>query len=183
MYVTPVLNGWTLIFGALPEVAHSVDDDTAENALRRGARERCRELSATFGAGYWYGASCGDDWTAWCLAESGTVVRYYDAFEPDAQIGPAHPAESGYLLPHEDGFPAGAFDGINPNDTKAFMARYLQVKEELAIPDTAHATTIAAWTSVNPAALGPDTSVTGHGLIAVTACGRNLPSPPGALKI
>lgn len=112
-----------------------------------------------------------------------SIVRYYDAFEPGDQIGPAHPAESGYLLPHENGFPDGAFDGVNPNDTKAFMARFLQVKETLAIPDTAHATAIAARTSVNPAALGPQTSVVGHGLIAATAWGRSLPSPPGTLKI
>ena len=183
MYVTPVLDGWMLVFGALPEVAHADSDSAAEDALRRGAQERCRELSVRFGAAHWYGASCGDDWTAWCLAESGTSVRYYDAFSPGGPIGPAHPAESGYLLPHEDGFPDDAFDGINPDDTKAFMTRYLQVKETLAIPDTAHATTIAARTSVNPAALGPHTSVTGHGLIAATACGRSLPSPPGALKI
>lgn len=73
--------------------------------------------------------------------------------------GPPYPAESGYLLPHERGLPRGA------------------------IPDTAYATTVAARTSVNPAALGPHTSVTGHGLIAATACGRSLPSPPGALNI
>src|SRR6266702_1178747 len=69
----------------------------------------------------------------------------------------------GYLLPHENGFPAGSFDGVDANNTEASMSRYRQVKEELAIPDTAHATTVAARTSVNPAALGPRTSVTGHG--------------------
>jgi hypothetical protein len=182
MYVTPQLDGWTLVFGSLPEVAHA-ERAASDNRLRRSAQERCRELSARFGAAHWYGASCGDDWTAWCLAESGSIVRYYDAFEPGDQVGPAHPAESGYLLPHEDGFPDGALGGVDPNDTEAFLARYLQVKEELAIPDTAHATTVAARASVNPATLGPLTSVTGHGLIAATACGRDLPSPPGALKI
>ena len=182
-YVTPVLDGWTLIFGALQEVAHARSHSAAEEALRHGVQGRCRELSVRFGAAHWYGASCGDDWTAWCLAESGSIVRYYDAFSPGDQIGPAHPAESGFLLPHEDGFPGDAFDGVNPDDTTAFMTRYLQVKEALAIPDTAHATTVAARTSVNPAALGPHTSITGHGLIAATACGRSLPSPPGALKI
>jgi len=57
------------------------------------------------------------------------------------------------------------------------------VKEELTIPDTAHATTVASRASVDPAALGPHTTVAGHGLIAATACGRQQPSPPGALKI
>lgn len=183
MYVTPFFSGWTLVFGELPEVAHAGHGEAHNEAMRRSVLEHCRELSAAFGAAHWYGASCGDDWTAWCLAEGGDIVRYYDIEEPRDQIGPAHPAESGYLLPHEDGFPDDAFDGINPNDTKAFTARYLQVKEALAIPDPAHATTIAARTSVNPAALGPHTSVTGHGVIAATECGRSLASPPGALKI
>ena len=128
---------------------------TREDALRRDTQERCREPSARSGAAHWYGASCGDEWTAWCLAEAGSIVRYYDVFDPGGQIGPPHPAESGYLLPHEDGFPPGAFDGVDPSGTQAFTARYRQVKEELAIPDAAHATAIAARASVNPAALGP----------------------------
>ncbi len=183
MYVTPVLDGWTLIFGELPEVAHAGHGDARAAALRRAAVQRCRELSARFGAAHWYGASCGDEWTAWCLAEGGDIVRYYDVWEPGDQIGLPHPAESGYLLPHEDGFPADAFDGISAADTEAYMARYCQVKEELAIPDAAHATTIAARISINPAALGPHTSVAGHSVIAATTCGRHQPSPPGALKI
>jgi hypothetical protein len=87
------------------------------------------------------------------------------------------------VLPHEDGFPAGPFDGVDPNDHEAFMARYQQVKEQLAIPiphtpppsPPGHRSTPQRWDRAPPSQ--------GHGLIAATACGRNLPSPPGALKI
>lgn len=93
MYVTPALDGWTLVFGMTPAVAHA-EAGEVEAALRPDALSRCAALSAVFGSAHWYGASCGDGWTAWCLAEAGEVVRYYDEFDPDEPIGEGHPAET-----------------------------------------------------------------------------------------
>ncbi|WP_327411646.1 hypothetical protein [Streptomyces sp. NBC_01233] len=75
--------------------------------------------------------SCGDGWTAWCSAEAGAVVRHYDAFdaEENGDEGPSHPGESGYLLPHEHGFPEDAFDGVDASDSAAFAAHYHGLKE------------------------------------------------------
>lgn len=181
-YVSPVLDGWTLVFGDLPEITH-LRLDAESDIAREATMEVCRDLSARFGAAHWYGASCADAWTAWCLAEDGRIARYYDAFEPQEQIGPRHPAESGYLLPHEDGFPDSAFDGIDINDRNAYLRRYTAVRQQLIIPDEAHATTVAARASTNPAGLGPHTAVSGHAVLAATTCARYQPSPPGALTI
>ncbi|WP_433473776.1 HEAT repeat domain-containing protein [Spirillospora sp. CA-142024] len=175
VYVTPRLDGWTLVFGE-PFDSH---DDELDPAAVQG---HCRELSRRFGAAHWYGASCGDSWTAWCVAEKGEIARYYDIEDPDDQIG-SHAAEDDHVLPHIDAFPDGAFDGVDYNDSDAFLARYLQVKKDLGIPDNAHATTVAARASVDPAALGPATDVQGHGVLALTPCGREHGHPRGALDI
>ncbi|URM95466.1 HEAT repeat domain-containing protein [Actinomadura madurae] len=175
VYVTPQVDGWTLLFGD-PFDYHDEEVDAA--AVQR----HCRELSVRFGAAHWYGASCGDSWTAWCVAEKGEIVRYYDIEEPEDQIG-SHPAEDGYVLPHIDAFPDDAFEGVDINDSDAFLARYLQVKKDLGIPDDAHATTVAARASVDPSALGPETDVQGHGVVALTPCGRERGHPRGALDI
>ncbi|MFB4306772.1 HEAT repeat domain-containing protein [Actinomadura sp. GTD37] len=175
VYVSPRLDGWTLVFGT---PFHTGDELDAEELM-----DHCRTLSTRFGAAHWYGASCGDAWTAWCVAEQGEIVRFYDIFEEDDQIGPPHPAEEGYVLPHLDAFPDDAFDGIDIGDSEAFHARYTQLKAELDIPDDCHATTFAARASVDPSTLGPETDVQGHGVLALTACGREQGHPQGALTI
>lgn len=182
VYVSPRLDGWTLVFGRSAEDAHPRDPDQGGEA-GSVERERCRTLSRRFGAAHWYGMSCGDGWTAWCVAEHGEIVRYYDAFEPDDRMGPPHPAEQGYLLPDEDGFPEGAFDDVDPSDPKAYTARYTRLKRELGIPDTCDATLFAARASTDPSSFGPDTRVEGHGVLALTACGRAHGHPRGALRI
>jgi hypothetical protein len=182
MYVTPALDGWTLVFGTMPAVAHA-DPDRGEAVWRDDVVNRCAALSARFGSAHCYGASCGDSWTAWCLAEAGEVVRYYDVFEPDEQIGDSHPAEAGYLLPHVDDFPENTFDGVPPSSNEAFLARYQQVKQEPDVSDEAHATTVAARVSVDPSALSPRTTVVGRAVVALTACGIAEGKVPGALDI
>ncbi|MFJ7911725.1 hypothetical protein [Kitasatospora sp. NPDC096204] len=72
---------------------------------------------------------------------------------------------------------------MDPSASEAFLARYLQVKEELRIPDTCNATDIAARLSTDPGAPGPDTEVVGHGVLTLTACGREHGHPAGALPI
>lgn len=85
MYVTPALNGWTLAFGDPPEQGHA--DGSA--AMVAAMREQVARLSMVFGEVHCYGESCGDGWTSWCIGRDGEVVRYYDAFEPDDEIGEA----------------------------------------------------------------------------------------------
>ncbi|MER7757200.1 HEAT repeat domain-containing protein [Kitasatospora sp. NPDC097643] len=195
VFVSPALNGWTLVFGHSSQDTHRLEDaDDRDAALNQVVRERCTDLSRRFGAAHWYGMSCGDDWTAWCIAENGDVLRHYDAYDAyeaeqdgdnggNGDDGPGHPAEAGYLLPHQDGFPDGAFDGVNLFDSEAFAARYLQVKEELHIPDTCDATDIAACLSVDPGALGAHTRTEGHAVLALTTCGREHGHPAGALPV
>ncbi|MFI5794976.1 HEAT repeat domain-containing protein [Streptomyces sp. NPDC051677] len=192
-FVSPVLDGWTLVFGQPSQDAHRIEeaDDACRDEVMAGVvRERCAELSDRFGAAQWYGMSCGDGWTAWCIAEGGEVLRFYDAFSAE-EVGdeegdrqPGHPAEAGYLLPHQRGsFPDDLFDGVDPSDVEALGARYRQVKEELGIPDTCYAVDVAARLSVDPGSLGPGTAVAGHGVLALTACGREHGHPAGALPI
>ncbi|MFD7257927.1 hypothetical protein [Streptomyces sp. NPDC059874] len=188
VFVSPVLDGFTLVFGGSSQDTHRIEDagdNGLDEAMERVVREKCTELSRRFGAAQWYGMSCGDGWTAWCIAENGEVVRFYDAFdaEESGDDGPGHPAEAGYLLPHEHGFPDDAFDGVNPSDSEAFRARYDRVKEELDIPDTCYAVDIAERLSVDPGSMGATTSVSGHGLLALTACGRVHGHPAGALPV
>ncbi|MEU9358620.1 HEAT repeat domain-containing protein [Streptomyces sp. NPDC048301] len=188
VFVSPALDGWTLVFGHSSQDTHRIEDaDDRVEALSLVVSQRCTELSRRFGSAQWYGMSCGDDWTAWCIAEGGQIVRHYDAYdaeEEDGDGGPVHPAEDGYLLPHQDGgFPGGTFDGVNPMDSEAIAARYRQVKEDLQIPDTCCAGDIAARVSVDPGSLGAHTSTSGHGVLALTACGREHGHPAGALPV
>ncbi|MEU6549030.1 HEAT repeat domain-containing protein [Streptomyces sp. NPDC046915] len=185
-FVSPALDGWTLVFGGSSQDTHRMEEaEDPEETLPVVVRGRCADLSRRFGAAHWYGMSCGDGWTAWCLAEDGEVVRHYDAFAAaeGGEEGPAHPAEAGYLLPHQDGFPADAFDGADFTDAEEFAAWCRRVKEEHRIPDTCYAKDIAARLSVDPGALGAHTRVAGSGVLALTACGRELGHPAGALPV
>lgn len=175
MYVTPVIDGWTLAFGTPPELAHTDPADRGAWAVR--VQALCARLSARFGAAHLYGMSCGDPWTMWCLAEDGTVRRYYEAGTGE-RLG-EHPAEDGYRLPDDDGLPTDAYDGIDPADVDAVAARRAELFERLALPEVCYATEIAAQASVDPSTFGPSTVVTGQALLALTACGREHGTPPG----
>jgi hypothetical protein len=176
VYVSPVLDGWTLVFGDPSEGAMGLAADAS--------RDDCAAaLSARFGTAHWYGEMCGEGWTAWCLAEDGTIVRSFDAEEPEKQVGAPHPAEAGYLLPHEDGVPDGVFEGISAGDGAAVAATYRQLQAEMRAVDIPFASEVAARASVDPSALGPHTSVEGHGVLALTDRGRRDGSPAGALFI
>ncbi|MFG2000706.1 HEAT repeat domain-containing protein [Spirillospora sp. NPDC048911] len=166
VYVSPVLDGWTLVFGAPSDDQHRIGpggDDAFEERLRDTMLARTAALSLRFGTVHWYGMGHrhgmdrADGWTAWIVAANGEVLRYYDAFEPDDQLGRPHPAEEGRLLPHE----RSLADGVESCDAR----------------------TVAAQASVDPGALGPHTRVEGHGVVALTACGREYGHPRGALEI
>lgn len=139
-YVSPAFDGWTLVFGE--PFAHA----------GRSVPELCAVLSAAFGEAHHYGTSCGDSWNAWCIAEDGDVLRYYDAFSPDKAFGDLLEVEEGKCLPHE--------------------------VEDL---EDCWATDVAQEMSHNPADDDWDGDLEGQGVLALTLCGRTHGSPRGAL--
>lgn len=92
VYVSPPLDGWTLVFG----------DSSADAHAEAPVPERCADLSRRFGEAHWYGQSCGDGWNAWCLAAGGEVVRHFDNEDPALTIGGPHPAEDGWALTFDE---------------------------------------------------------------------------------
>ncbi|WP_164540402.1 HEAT repeat domain-containing protein [Streptomyces abyssomicinicus] len=169
VFVSPALDGWTLVFGDTAEDAHRLRNDP-EGEAGPVARARCAALSARFGSAHWYGMSCGDGWTAWCVAERGEVVRHYDVYEAaeggDDGVGAPHPAEAGLLLPHTE--------PDDDADDADVLAHY---------EAQCDATDVAARLSVDPDALGPHTVVSGTGVLALTACGLEHGHPAGALGL
>lgn len=143
VYVTGSWDGWTLVFGE--PFAHA----------DRPVTEICAVLSGVFGEAHHYGMSCGDGWTAWCIAEAGEIVRYYDAFDAENQIGELD-VEEGRGLPHD----------------------WSDENEDL---EDIWATEVAEELSVDPTYFEGD--VEGHGVLALTQCGRTYGSPKGFLPI
>jgi hypothetical protein len=133
IYVSPSLDGWTLVFGRHPGDVHKQLTSTVVTT-------RCAALSKRFGACHWYGLSDGDETAGWCVAEKGEVLNYFDSEDPVSLIGPEWPG-----------------------------------------PGIAKARVMAARLSVNPGELTSETRTEGHGLLAVTKCGRRYGLPPGAL--
>lgn len=79
VYLTPELNGWTLIF-------YYFEYDALQDFVV--------ELSRHFGAAQYFGSDYG--YKGWALAEDGELQRLYlggDETQPDTSIGPPHPAE------------------------------------------------------------------------------------------
>lgn len=56
-------------------------------------------------------------------------------------------------------------------DPETLITRYRRLKEQLQIPDTCYAITLAARLSVDPAALAAGTRVRGHGVLTLTTRG------------
>ncbi|WP_059007085.1 HEAT repeat domain-containing protein [Streptomyces specialis] len=179
VYVSPALDGWTLVFGTPSGDAH------ADDGRSRGARvrSRCAALSRRFGAAHWYGMRCGDDWTAWCLGEGGEVVRFYDVAEPESEVGGEHPAEARCVPHYRSGFPRRALEDLDAADAEAFLACFEEIGRELWLPGQRTAVEVAGQASVDPASIGPQTRVTGRAVLALTACGREHGHPRGALCV
>ncbi|MER7335355.1 MULTISPECIES: HEAT repeat domain-containing protein [unclassified Micromonospora] len=173
VFVTPELNGWTLVLGPW-------------YAFRGGPKreaETCRALSEQFGAAqsYWYDARGGG--SAWLICAAGEVLRQYDDDKPKRSVGARLPVEEGLLLPHEEpDIPDEAWaswDHAAPDADE----RWAEIERRYGVPDTCDALTVAAAMSVDPAGLGPDTDMRGHGLLALTKVGRKHGVAPGALPI
>lgn len=196
VYVSPLLDGWRMVFGCASDDLHPDGGTGCADGLDHDlVKARCAALSLRFGAARWYGMSCGDSWTGWCIAERGEVVRYYDAYAAEQEdeddpeptepvlVGVGHASEEGFALPHEDLFPLEAFADVDRSDPDAFSRRYTQVKNDLNIPDTCDGAIVAGRTSVDPSDLGPQTRKEGSGWLAMTECGRVYGDAPGALSV
>ncbi|MEU4625519.1 HEAT repeat domain-containing protein [Actinoplanes sp. NPDC023801] len=177
-YVTPALDGWTLVFGTFLAPGHQPVPDAEPDG---DDETRCAALSRRFGRAACFSVNCGDSYSAWTLAEGGVVVRSYDCDEPESTIGPPHPAEKGCRLPHEEGLPSEAWDGFTPGPDSARW--YEERLAEYGVLPECTAIDVAARFSVDPSALGPDTRVSGQGVLALTECGRRHGWPPAALEI
>lgn len=192
LYVTAEFDDWTLVFGTPPEMSGLHPErpgrwpgslsDTEERALRAQQQQLCLRLSEQFGRAYWYYSSTGDGVVGWCLAEAGQLVRCYDSEWPEEAVGPPHPAEAGFRMPHDQfDYPDGWFDGVN--DGVGLRARIQQYIRDYNVPPSCTPLAVAERTSVNPATLGPHTRVRGHGVLALTECGRENGIPRAAHRI
>ena len=117
MFISPILDGWTLVFGTPKRVISQGNeagnleprhDDLFPDGEHVAEQRRCVELSPQFGTVYWYVQAevggCGD-WMGWCFAQRGSLIRYYhhDFYEGEIEVGkplaannwPAHPGWGG----------------------------------------------------------------------------------------
>ncbi|HEY3501286.1 MAG TPA: HEAT repeat domain-containing protein [Actinocatenispora sp.] len=88
-YVTPVLDGWTLVFVWDGEF----EDRTVALSRRFGAAHAYLHWDDYHGSGFASG---------WCVAERGRIVRCYVHQDEAYEVGDPLPAEQGRLLPHHD---------------------------------------------------------------------------------
>ncbi|MCU1641493.1 MAG: hypothetical protein JWN03_1768 [Nocardia sp.] len=123
VYVSPALDGWTLIFGesAFPQprdeqrireeqesdfwktIMENQSDDLKQAWLTRVSRpsreERCAQLSRRFGAAHWYKEADDYEWGGWCIAENGDTLRHgnlHDCVHERLTLsGDPHPSERG----------------------------------------------------------------------------------------
>ncbi|NUS44943.1 MAG: hypothetical protein HOQ24_14805 [Mycobacteriaceae bacterium] len=119
---------------------HAISIEPAESAP--GELER---LSLRFGAAHWYGSDYGCD--GWAIAENGKLLRlcvFGDALEQDTFIGEPHRAE-----------------------VDATLTGYADIDDDDDGRPRCGPAAVAAFGSIDPTAVGPNTRVDGHGLIAV----------------
>lgn len=203
VFVTPALDGWTLVFADGTVLA---PDGTVprEEVRFAAAHRRCAELSRRFGTAHWYlhagGGGCWDQ-SGWCVAEHGAVVRYcyhgHDV-EGGTQTGPDDDLRA-WLDEHDPGTgtppvrpepepgesAAEKFEAWLDDlfaDHEADEEPLPMHDEETGEPSEFGALDVAWRLSVSPEALGPHTTVQGTGVLAVPA-GRPNTRRYGALPI
>ncbi|MEU4540415.1 hypothetical protein AB0G15_36800 [Streptosporangium sp. NPDC023825] len=152
VFVTPEVDGWTLILGAWC--------DPYDNERREDVLQLCKALSTRYGAAqaYYYGAQ--GDGSAWLIAEHGIVVRRYAATgEPDDELftlGDPLALEQARRL--ELGLPAG-------RDLRTASSEQIDEWKWVAFE---LAPEIAAAYGVSPFTLTHKTQVRGTGMLALT---------------
>ncbi|GLW27753.1 hypothetical protein [Actinoplanes regularis] len=147
--VTPVLDGWILVFGAWLGLPYLERTDSIT--------QLCEEFSLRFGKAGAYFHSEQNDGEAWLIAEHGTVLRRWIAEYPEAGLGEPSGVERNLL--DAFGIP-GKPEDLDPDDELASSWE--------ATSGDCWATTIAAEHSLDPTAIGPSTPSAGQILIANT---------------
>jgi hypothetical protein len=159
VYVSPALDGWTLVFANHPTLdgGGPVEHSHAHAAK---ALHRCSELSRRFGTAHWYaqGWNGFDDYSGWCVYEHGVLARYcyynpaqFDLPEGEVLVGPtsladldtaSSPAENlrAWLAEHDTGAghpPPPPKPRPSRKETEARLLRVMSAmrNEELEEPD------------------------------------------------
>ncbi|MEV7795317.1 hypothetical protein AB0O68_25480 [Streptomyces sp. NPDC087512] len=150
VYVSPVLNGWTLVIGRWCDPR---DPERSDDVLRL-----CEALSARYGQAqaYYYGAQ--GTGSAWLIAEQGAVARRYC----ETDEGEDHYLTLGEPLPFE----RSRREALGLPTTWDAATETEEDEEEWAL-ETAHmAPKIAAQLSISPFALTARTPTSGTGVLA-----------------
>ncbi len=224
VYVSPALDGWTLVFANYPALDGG-GPATDRRARAADALHRCWQLSHRFGAVHWYAQAMDgyNDHSGWCVYEDGDLSRYcfyhpvwFDLPEGEILFGPTSIADFGTtsciedlrawlaergpdtaLVPeprlsrkeaaarlHRD-----LFDE-DPDDTDAELPDDLddeELDDEDRRPNPMRdwefaVSRVAGRLSVSPESLGPDTRVSGTGVLAMPRALRDRPRY-GALPV
>ncbi|MEU9046349.1 MULTISPECIES: HEAT repeat domain-containing protein [unclassified Kitasatospora] len=168
VFVTPEPAGWTLVVGAW------CDPSDAERAAEVLAA--CERLSARYGRAQAYWWSAQNDGSAVLVAEHGAAVRRF-AYIPGEDT---RHLELGAPLGYEQrrraelGLPALVEGWVEPDgdDEDEWVRELLELAPRLA-----------GELSLDPLSLGPGTPVRGAGVLALTAYGRRMRAPAGALLL
>ncbi|TFI24818.1 hypothetical protein [Streptomyces sp. 4R-3d] len=156
VYVTPEVDGWTLVLGPWCDPG---EPERADDVLRV-----VTELSCRYGrAQAYYFGEYGD--SAWLVAENGDVLRRFRACgeQDDAEFTLGEP------LPEERA--ACVEEGITPvGDAGADEEEWRDLAGYLA-------PRLAKQLGVSPLELGPDTTVRGVGAVALTPYAREHGRP------
>ncbi len=162
VYVSPELDGWTLVIGRWCDPC---DSERSDEVLRM-----CLELSERYGQAqaYYYGWQ--GDGSAWLITEEGSVVRRY------CETGEGEDAllTLGEPLPVERARRERL--GLSPVWNKATETQEAEDEWKWATSDMAPE--IAAALSISPLALTAETSVRGIGVLALTPYRDPRPDPP-----
>ncbi|MFG2278766.1 HEAT repeat domain-containing protein [Streptomyces asoensis] len=167
VFVTPELDGWTLVLGAWC--------DPCGEGRRDDVLRLCTELSARYGQAqaYYYGGQ--GDGSAWLIAEHGVVVRRYcETGEGEDEL-----LTLGEPVPYERARRTEL--GLQPDWDPAQESQ----EDEDEWQWTAHdlAADLANSYGVSPLHIGPDTPSRGTGVIALTPYGVTHGVPAGAYRI
>ncbi|GHE08988.1 hypothetical protein GCM10010339_59770 [Streptomyces alanosinicus] len=152
-FVTPELDGWRLVFGPFDLLVGDPWDGMIETVER---------VSVHCGQAQFFFLDDAGGSDVWLVAENGRVIRQYAA-ESD-------PEWEGDPLPWE----------TLAVDDPDFDPEYDEVPSNAG---TTGARSACGYLSVDPGEVGPDTSVRGHGWLALTAPGVGHGAFPGTLRI
>ncbi|SDM82321.1 hypothetical protein [Allokutzneria albata] len=202
VYVSPALEGWTLVFADYPALDGGGGLLSDRQARGADAMARCEKLSRRFGAAQWY-AQCFDgydDRSGWIVCENGEIARYcfyapgyFDLPGEEVLIGPPGDPDADTEALLGDLRAWLAERGTSGKQPPPAPVPPASREEEVEEPEKAEVwqpwldweftVSKVAWRlSVSPEAFGPDMRVTGTGVLAVPRALRDRPRY-GALPI